>query len=63
MTTAPLRAIAAVLAAAVSFTVAAQGKGAEPPALEDEVKAGKLPPLAKRLPEKPLVAKMAQPGQ
>jgi peptide/nickel transport system substrate-binding protein len=55
MTTAPLRALAAVLAATVSFAVAAQGKSLEPPALEAEIKAGTLPPLAKRLPEKPLV--------
>jgi peptide/nickel transport system substrate-binding protein len=61
MTTAPLRAFAAVLAAAVSLNVAAQSK--EPPALEEEIKAGKLPPLAKRLPEKPLLVKPVQSGQ
>jgi peptide/nickel transport system substrate-binding protein len=63
MTTAPLRALAAALAAAVSFAVAAQGKSLEPPALEAEIKAGTLPPLAKRLPEKPLVVKPAATGQ
>jgi len=44
----------------------AQGKYIEPPALADEVKAGKLPPVAKRLPETPLVAKFGAgtgPGQ
>jgi peptide/nickel transport system substrate-binding protein len=63
MTTAPLRALAAALAAAVSFTVAAQGKSLEPPAFEAEIKAGTLPPLAKRLPEKPLLVKPVQAGQ
>ncbi len=45
---------------------AAQGKFIDPPALEEEIKAGKLPPAAKRLPENPLVVKLppgAQPGQ
>ena len=44
----------------------AQAKFIEPPALEAEVKAGKLPPVAKRLPENPLVVNLAagaQPGQ
>ena len=36
----------------------AQGKFIDPPALEEEIKAGKLPPAAKRLPENPLVVKM-----
>jgi hypothetical protein len=34
------------------------GKLIEPPAFEAEVKAGKLPPIAKRLPENPLVVKL-----
>ncbi|HUN69145.1 MAG TPA: ABC transporter substrate-binding protein [Burkholderiales bacterium] len=45
---------------------AAQGKYIEPPALAEEVKAGKLPPVAKRVPETPLVVKFAtgtEPGQ
>jgi peptide/nickel transport system substrate-binding protein len=45
---------------------AAQAKFIEPPALEGEVKAGKLPPVAKRLPENPLAVKLpagAQAGQ
>jgi peptide/nickel transport system substrate-binding protein len=47
-------------------SAAAQGKFVDPPALEEEIKAGKLPPAAKRLPENPLVVKLpagAQPGQ
>ncbi|HLX80515.1 MAG TPA: ABC transporter substrate-binding protein [Burkholderiales bacterium] len=36
---------------------AAQGKFIETPMFADEVKAGKLPPVAKRLPEAPLVVK------
>jgi peptide/nickel transport system substrate-binding protein len=38
---------------------AAQAKFIEPPAFADDVKAGKLPPVARRLPETPLVAKFA----
>ena len=55
----------AALACAVA-TAGAQAKPIEPPALEAEVKAGKLPPVAKRLPENPLVVKLpagAQIGQ
>ncbi|MEK6244297.1 MAG: ABC transporter substrate-binding protein [Pseudomonadota bacterium] len=37
---------------------AAQGKFVDPPVLAEEVKAGKLPPVAKRLPDTPLVAKL-----
>ena len=48
--------LAVLLAGAGS--AAAQGKFIEPPALEEEIKAGKLPPAAKRLPEKPLVVKL-----
>ena len=57
--------LAHVLAGAAA-PAAAQAKFVEPPALEAEVKAGKLPPLAKRLPENPLLVKLpagAQPGQ
>ncbi|HTP63347.1 MAG TPA: ABC transporter substrate-binding protein [Burkholderiales bacterium] len=57
--------LAALLAGAAA-TAAAQTKYLEPPALEADVKAGKLPPVAKRLPENPLVVKLPtgmQPGQ
>ncbi len=57
--------LAQVLAGAAA-TVSAQAKYVEPPALEGEVKSGKLPPVARRLPENPLVVKLpagAQPGQ
>ena len=50
----------------LSPVAAAQAKFLEPPVLEAEVKSGKLPPVAKRLPENPLVVKLpagAQPGQ
>lgn len=62
------RAIALVflLAAGTPFTVCAQQRLVEPPMLADQVKAGKLPPLAKRLPEAPLVVRMeagAEPGR
>jgi peptide/nickel transport system substrate-binding protein len=56
----------ALLFAVAPALALAQGKFIEPPALEDEVKAGKLPPIAKRLPEPPLTVKMeagAEPGQ
>ena len=52
--------------AGVAPQAAAQGKFIEPPAFADELKAGKLPPAAKRLPETPLVVKFAagaEPGQ
>ena len=57
--------LADALACTAGFA-AAQTKFVEPPALEREVKAGKLPPVAKRLPENPLAVKLpagAQPGQ
>jgi peptide/nickel transport system substrate-binding protein len=57
--------VAALLACAASVA-GAQAKFIEPPALEAEVKAGKLPPVARRLPENPLVLALpagAQPGQ
>ena len=53
-------------AALASGLAAAQGKFVEPPALEAEVKSGSLPPLAKRLPDNPLVVRLpagAQPGK
>ena len=57
-----LLAAAAALAAAAS-PAAAQKRFVEPPALEADVKAGKLPPVAKRLPENPLVVKFAAGAQ
>jgi len=47
-------------------SAAAQGKFIEPPLFAEEIKAGKLPPIAKRLPETPLLAKLGagqEPGQ
>jgi peptide/nickel transport system substrate-binding protein len=55
----------AFLACAVPQS-AAQEKFIEPPMFAEEIKAGKLPPLAKRLPGTPLVAKLGagqEPGQ
>jgi peptide/nickel transport system substrate-binding protein len=57
--------VAAVLACTAP-AAGAQAKYIEPPALEAEVKSGKLPPVAKRLPENPLVLNLAagaKPGQ
>ena len=57
---------AAPLLVLAATGAAAQSKFIEPPALEEEVKSGKLPPVAKRLPENPLLVKLpagAQPGQ
>ena len=45
--------------AGAPLPAAAQGKFIEPPAFADDVRAGKLPPVAKRIPETPLVAKFA----
>jgi peptide/nickel transport system substrate-binding protein len=55
-----------VVFAGIAPPAAAQGKFIEPPVLADEVKAGKLPPVARRLPETPLVVTLGaglQPGQ
>ncbi|HUK05641.1 MAG TPA: ABC transporter substrate-binding protein [Burkholderiales bacterium] len=62
------RTLALLLAGAAwtAAAAAAPAKLVEPPSLEAEVKAGTLPPIAKRLPENPLVVKLpagAQPGQ
>jgi len=60
------RSIAAALLAGAASLAGAQAKYIEPPAFEADVKAGKLPPVAKRLPENPLVLNLpagAQPGQ
>ena len=57
--------LAAFLAGAAP-QAAAQGKFVEPPMLAEELKAGKLQPAAKRLPDSPLVVKFAPgaaPGQ
>ena len=48
------------------FAAVAQGQYIEAPAFADDVKAGKLPPVAKRLPETPLLVKFGagtEPGQ
>ena len=55
-----------VVFAGTAAQAAAQGKFIEPPMLAEEIKAGKLPPAAKRLPETPLVVKLGagqEPGQ
>jgi peptide/nickel transport system substrate-binding protein len=52
--------------ACAATAAGAQAKFIEPPALEAEVKAGKLPPVGKRLPETPLVVRLpagAQSGE
>ena len=46
-----------VVLAGAAAQAAAQGKFIEPPVLAEQIKAGKLPPAAKRLPETPLVVK------
>jgi peptide/nickel transport system substrate-binding protein len=56
----------AALLACAAPPAGAQAKYIEPPALEADVKSAKLPPVAKRLPENPLMVKLppgAQPGQ
>jgi peptide/nickel transport system substrate-binding protein len=61
-----IKTLALLFLACVPAAAAAQAKYIEPPALEAEVKAGTLPPVAKRLPENPLVVKLpagAQAGQ
>ena len=58
--------ILAPLLAGATPQTAAQGKFIEPPMFEEQLKAGKLQPAAKRLPEVPLVVKFAtgtEPGQ
>ena len=60
-----IRSLLLVLALAAA-PAAAQMKFADSPLHDAEVKAGKLPPVAKRLPEKPLVVALpagAEPGQ
>ncbi len=44
--------------AGAAASAGAQARFIEPPALEEAIKAGKLPPAAKRLPENPLVVKL-----
>ena len=66
MTSHLIRPLVAALLACAASVAGAQAKFIEPPALEAEVKAGKLPPVAKRLPENPLAVNLApgaQPGQ
>ena len=58
--------LVAALLACTASPAGAQAKFMEPPALEADVKVGKLPPVAKRLPDNPLVLNLpagAQPGQ
>lgn len=50
-------ALAAALAAAAAGPRAQPMKYIEPPALAEEVKAGRLPPVARRLPDTPLVVR------
>ena len=49
----------APLLAVTAPPAAAQGKYIEPPMFEAELKSGALPPVAKRLPETPLLVKAA----
>ena len=51
--------ILAALLGGAGPQAAAQGKFIEPPMFEEQLKAGKLQPAAKRLPEVPLVVKFA----
>jgi peptide/nickel transport system substrate-binding protein len=58
--------VLASIVAGVAPQTAAQGKYIEPPVLAEAVAAGKLPPVAKRVPETPLVVKFpagTEPGQ
>ena len=50
--------IIAALLAGSAAQASAQGKFIDPPMFAEEIKTGKLPPAAKRLPETPLVAKL-----
>ncbi len=53
-------ALLACLLFAFAGPAAAQGKYHEAPALADQVKAGKLPPVEQRLPEQPLVVPVVE---
>jgi|CXWL01.1.fsa_nt_gi peptide/nickel transport system substrate-binding protein len=53
-----LKVLILVCAALAMLPAAAQDKFIEPPMFAEEIKAGKLPPVAKRLPGKPMVAKL-----
>lgn len=58
--------LASLAAGAVTPAAVQAMKYVEPPALAEDVKAGKLPPVARRLPENPLVTKFdggAEPGR
>lgn len=63
MTRNPFLPLVAALLACTASPALAQAKLLEPPALEADVKAGKLPPVAKRLPENPLVLNLAAGAQ
>jgi peptide/nickel transport system substrate-binding protein len=56
----PLAALLVLAVAAPAGPVAAQGKYKESPALAEQVKAGKLPPVDQRLPESPLVVPVVE---
>ena len=49
------RSVVTVVTFAAMLILACAARAAEPPTLEPEVAAGRLPPLAKRLPQPPLV--------
>jgi len=58
-----MKSLYAALLALLPILAAAQAKYIEPPMLAEEIKAGKLPAAAMRLPEVPLVVKATTPGQ
>jgi peptide/nickel transport system substrate-binding protein len=62
-----LRYIAALAAAALLLPALAHAQAGEPPLLQEAVKAGKLPPMAERLPREPMLVpfdgKERQPGR
>ena len=57
---AQVTALSAFLAAVIALPAAAQSKFHEAPALAEQVKAGKLPPVEQRLPEQPLVVPVVE---
>jgi peptide/nickel transport system substrate-binding protein len=56
----PLAVLLVLAVVAIAGPVAAQGKYKESPALAEQVKAGKLPPVDQRLPESPLVVPVVE---
>jgi peptide/nickel transport system substrate-binding protein len=59
----PLAVLGLVAASGAPGTASAQGKYKEAPMLAEQVKAGKLPPVERRLPDNPLVVPGDQIGQ